>query len=60
MTCADFLAGANLDNQNPETLLYSIMRVFKFLRGDPKQAFLEDLSEKASGAGSAQKPLACG
>ena len=24
MICADFLAGANLDNQNPETLLFSL------------------------------------
>jgi hypothetical protein len=30
MTCADFLAAANLDSGNPETLLYSISRFFKF------------------------------
>jgi hypothetical protein len=31
MICADFLAGANLDNGNPETLLYSMTRFFNLL-----------------------------
>jgi hypothetical protein len=31
MICADFLAGANLHNGNPEMLLYSMTRFFKFL-----------------------------
>jgi len=31
MTCADFLAGANLDDGDPETLLFSMTRFFKFL-----------------------------
>src|SRR5450631_3815583 len=48
MICADFLAGANLDNQNPETLLFSMNRFFKFLPGEQRQAFLGSLSEKAS------------
>jgi hypothetical protein len=48
MICADFLAGANLDNGNPEKLLYSMTRFFKFLPGDQRQAFLGGLSEKAS------------
>jgi hypothetical protein len=48
MICADFLAGANLDNQNPETLLFSMTRFFKFLPGEQRQEFLEGLSEKAS------------
>jgi hypothetical protein len=48
MICADFLAGANLDNGDPETLLFSITRLFKFLPGEQKQAFLGGLSEKAS------------
>jgi hypothetical protein len=47
MICADFLAGANLDNGNPETLLFSMTRFFRFLPGDQKQAFLESLTEKA-------------
>jgi hypothetical protein len=40
MICADFLVGANHDNGEPETLLFSIPRFFKFLP--------EELSEKAS------------
>ena len=48
MICADFLAGANLDNGDPETLLYSVMRFFKFLPGEQQQAFLGSLGEKAS------------
>jgi hypothetical protein len=48
MICADFLAGANLDNGNPETLLYSMTRFFKFLPVDQRQAFLENLTERTS------------
>jgi len=48
MICADFLAGANLDKGDPETLLFSMMRFFKFLPEDQEQAFLGNLSEKAS------------
>jgi hypothetical protein len=48
MICADFLAGANLDNGDPETLLFSMTRFFKFLPGEQRQEFLEGLSEKAS------------
>ena len=40
MICADFLAGANLDNGNPEILLSSITRFFKFLPGKQRQQFL--------------------
>jgi hypothetical protein len=39
MICADFLAGANLDNQNPERLLFSMTRFFKFLPRQQQQAF---------------------
>ena len=48
MTCADFLAGAHLDDGNPEILLNSISRYYKFLPGEQQQAFLENLREKAS------------
>ena len=48
MICADFLAGAHLDNGDPEILLNSISRYFKFLPGEQQQAFLENLHEKAS------------
>ena len=43
MICADFLAGANLDNGNPEILLSSITRFFKFLPGKQRQQFLSCL-----------------
>jgi hypothetical protein len=48
MICADFLAGAHLDNGNPEILLNSISRYYKFLPGEQQQAFLENLRENAS------------
>jgi hypothetical protein len=48
MICADFLAGANLDNGDPGILLYSMARFFKFLPEDQRQAFLGSLSEIAS------------
>jgi hypothetical protein len=48
MICADFLAGANLEGGNPEILLQSIQRFFKFLPTDHKHAFLEQLNGRAS------------
>ena len=48
MICADFLAGANLDNGDPETLLFSMTRFFKLLPENQKQVFLGTLAEKAS------------
>jgi hypothetical protein len=48
MICADFLAGANLDNGNSEVLLYSMTRFFEFLPRDQRHAFLEGLSGKVS------------
>jgi hypothetical protein len=44
---ADFLAGANLDNGDPETSLFSMTRFFKLLPGEQRQAFLGGLEEKA-------------
>jgi len=48
MICADFLAGATLDNGNPDLLLHSISRFFKFLPGEQKQAFVAQVTAKAS------------
>ncbi|MGA2859390.1 MAG: hypothetical protein ABSE40_21185 [Candidatus Sulfotelmatobacter sp.] len=48
MICADFLAGANLDNGDPETLLFSATRFFRFLPEAQKQAFCEQILLKAS------------
>ena len=48
MICADFLAGANLDSENPEILLRSMKNFFKFLPGEQRQKFLEEAIERAS------------
>jgi hypothetical protein len=44
MICADFLAGANLDNGNPQLLLHSIRRFFKFLPPPQKEEFCAQLN----------------
>ena len=48
MICADFLAGANLDTGNSSVLLYSVQRLFNFLSGEERKAFLDLATEKAS------------
>jgi hypothetical protein len=48
MICADFLARANLDHGDPETLLFSMSRFIRFLSEEQRRSFLEGLSEKAS------------
>jgi hypothetical protein len=48
MICADFLAGANLENENPEVLLQSALRFFKFLPGQERRTFLQHVTDKAS------------
>src|SRR5438093_11421653 len=48
MICADFLAGANLDNGSPDLLLHSIRRFFKFLPCEQKHAFLSQITQRAS------------
>jgi hypothetical protein len=48
MICADFLAEANLENENSEILLQSALRFFKFLPGEERQTFLHCVTEKCS------------
>jgi hypothetical protein len=48
MICADFLAGAHLDNGNPEVLLNSISHYYKFLPLEHQRLFLENLREQAA------------
>jgi hypothetical protein len=43
MICADFLAGANLDNGNPETLLFSMKRFLRFLPQPQQEALLQEI-----------------
>ena len=47
MICADFLAGANLEEATPEVLLASVSRLYGFLPRTEKQRFLEQ-TRKAS------------
>jgi hypothetical protein len=48
MICADFLAGANLENGDPEVLLDAILRFFKFLPREHRQAFLDHAAERVT------------
>jgi hypothetical protein len=47
MICADFLAGAAIDGGNPEILLQSISRYYKFLPGPQQEAFLSEVAQNA-------------
>ena len=44
MICADFLAGANLDGTNPELLLQSQRRFFKFLGREQQKLFIAEVT----------------
>ena len=48
MICADFLAGASMDSNNPEILLGSISRYYKFLPTPQPEIFLSDIRQKVS------------
>jgi hypothetical protein len=48
MICADFLAGANLDGTNPELLLESQRRFFKFLGREQQKLFLAEVAAVVS------------
>jgi len=48
MICADFLAGASMDSGNPEILLQSISRYYKFLPSSQQEAFLSEVKPQAS------------
>jgi hypothetical protein len=48
MICADFLAGAHLDNGNPEILLSSISRYYRFLPAAQQRAFFAQVAASAS------------
>jgi hypothetical protein len=45
MICADFLAGANLENGNPDGLLFSLGRLCELLSRTQKQKFLSQARE---------------
>jgi len=48
MICADFLAGANLENGNSHVLLQSMLRFFKFIPVEERKTFIDHFVEKAS------------
>ena len=48
MICADFLAGASLDNGSPDLLLNSIAHYLKFVSCEQRQMLVNGISEKAS------------
>ena len=54
MICADFLAGVNLDNGNPEILLHSIRQFFKFLPGEQRQELLTQVNQRLHESASGQ------
>ena len=44
MICADFLAGASLDGGNPELLLQSQRRFFRFLGREQQERFIAEVT----------------
>jgi hypothetical protein len=47
MVCADFLAGASMDGNNPEILLQSISRYYRFLPSHQQEAFRSEVNRRA-------------
>jgi hypothetical protein len=48
MICADFLAGASMEGNNPQILLQSISRYNKFLPDPQRETFLSEVNQKVS------------
>ena len=48
MICADFLAGANLDQARPEQLLRSALHFFGFLTEEQQRVFLDSIRKKSA------------
>jgi len=47
MICADFLAGASLEDGNAEVLLISLRQFYRFLPQQQQQQFLNELRRTA-------------
>jgi hypothetical protein len=47
MICADFLAGAHMESGDPKILLFSMLRLFRFLPAAEKQEFLREAAQAA-------------
>jgi hypothetical protein len=48
MICADFVAGANLDNDDPDILLHAALRFFSFLPNEQREIFLNNAGTHTS------------
>ena len=46
MICADFLAGAHLQEGNPNVLLISLSRLFEFLPREQRREFLNEVGQR--------------
>jgi hypothetical protein len=46
MICADFLAGANLNDGDPDVLLHALSRSFHFLPANQRQVFLQTITDE--------------
>jgi hypothetical protein len=46
MICADFLAGANLNDGDPDVLLHALSRSFHFLPANQREVFLQTISDE--------------
>jgi len=44
MICSDFLVGASLDGSNPDLLLHSQLRFFKFLDQERQKGFVAEVT----------------
>lgn len=44
MVCADFLAGANIEEANPEALMLSLRRVYELLPSEQQTRFLHEIT----------------
>jgi hypothetical protein len=47
MICADFLAGANLENGNPDVLFECVQRLLHFLPAPQQRRFFEEMRRSA-------------
>jgi hypothetical protein len=47
MICADFLAGANLENHDPEAMIASLRRLLNFVPQPRRAEFLTEMQESA-------------
>ncbi len=57
MICADFLAGANLENGDPELLLLALRRSFRFLAIEQRRQLLQELATDVDPTQAAPAPL---